>query len=194
MKLLGGIYYRQARFKEASEMISEAQQLFQQIGNELGVAECLKTLGDIYWMQGRLYDEAIKIISDAQKQFQTTVSFCSICRIGNQMEAAQCLWSLGELYRKQGRYDEATETIMNTQTQFEEIGGKLGLADCLQSLGLIYGDQAHYDEAVEMFSNAQMQYQIIGRIVDVAWCYLNLKRPVIICNDPLTPQFPYQVG
>ncbi|THU93496.1 hypothetical protein K435DRAFT_861495 [Dendrothele bispora CBS 962.96] len=58
MSWLGNIYYMQARFKEATEMISEAQQLFQEIGNELGVAECLERLGDIYAMQDK-YDEAI---------------------------------------------------------------------------------------------------------------------------------------
>ncbi|THU96671.1 TPR-like protein, partial [Dendrothele bispora CBS 962.96] len=126
-----------------------------------GVAECLKRLGDIYRMQGR-DDEAIKMISDAQKQFQT---------IGNQMRAAECLWSLGELYRKQKKYDGATKMIMKAQKQFKEIGLRDGVADCLRILGCIYMDQTQYDEAVDMFSDAQRQYQNIGNIVDAAWCY-----------------------
>ncbi|THU85324.1 TPR-like protein [Dendrothele bispora CBS 962.96] len=161
MRWLGNIYFRQDKYKEASEMISEAQQLFQKIGNELGVAECLKRLGDIYQMQGR-NDEAIQMLSDALKQFQT---------FGNQMRAAECLLSLGELYRKQKKYDEATEMIMKAQTQSEEIGSKQGVANCLRTLGRIYMDQTQYDEAVGMFSDAQIQYQNIRRIVDAAWCY-----------------------
>ncbi|THU80023.1 TPR-like protein, partial [Dendrothele bispora CBS 962.96] len=118
-------------------------------------------LGDLYRTQGR-YDEAIIMISDAQKQFQT---------FGNQLRAAECLWSLGELYRKQKKYNEATERALKAQKQFEEIGDKRGAADCLLTLGYIYMDQARYDEAVDTFSKDQMQYQSIGRIVNVAWCY-----------------------
>ncbi|THU93785.1 TPR-like protein [Dendrothele bispora CBS 962.96] len=149
MSWLGDIYFMQQRYKEAFEMISEAQQVFLQIGNELGVAECLKRLGDIYLMQGR-YEEATEMLSDARKQFET---------FGNQLRAAECLWSLGDLYRKQEKYDEATEMTLKAQKQSEDIGDKEGVANCLRLLGIICEEQAQYNEAANMLSNAQRQYQ-----------------------------------
>ncbi|THU85322.1 TPR-like protein [Dendrothele bispora CBS 962.96] len=157
------------RFQDAKDQVMS--QLFQQIGNELGVAECLKRLGDIYRVQGR-NDKAIQMISDALKQFQT---------FGNQVQAAVCLLSLGDLYRMQGRYDEATEMIMKAQEQYEEIGYKAGVADCLKILansmiwlGNIYFMQARYKEASEMISEAQQLFQQIGNEVGAAECLQRL--------------------
>ncbi|KAK0443046.1 uncharacterized protein EV420DRAFT_1577278 [Desarmillaria tabescens] len=56
-------------------------QMFETIGNSLGAAQCLQSLGDILWMTDQ-YPEAVSKLEKAMQMFKT---------IGDSLEAAQCV-------------------------------------------------------------------------------------------------------
>ncbi|KAK0429866.1 hypothetical protein EV421DRAFT_1862788 [Armillaria borealis] len=62
-------------------------QKFEDIGDSLGVAQCLRSLGDILWMTGQYSDATIKL-EKAMQMFED---------IGDSLGAAQCLRSLGDI-------------------------------------------------------------------------------------------------
>ena len=88
-------------------MLENAQTQFQNIGYQLGAAQCLKSLGDICYTQGKFL-EAQTILENAQTQFQN---------IGNQLGVAQCLQSLGDTCHMQGIYS-ASQNCSNVEFFF----------------------------------------------------------------------------
>ena len=60
--------------------------MFIDIGDRLGAAQCLQSLGDILRMQNQ-YEEAQLKLEEARSDF---------IHIGDRLGAAQCLQSLGE--------------------------------------------------------------------------------------------------
>ena len=69
-------------------MLSAAQAKFESIGNHMGAAQCLQSLGDIQCMLDH-YDTAQEVLSVAQAKFEALID--------NQMGVAQCLQSLGNV-------------------------------------------------------------------------------------------------
>jgi tetratricopeptide (TPR) repeat protein len=111
-KLKGYILTTLCHYDLAIQEIYEAKKHFNQIEDQLGVAQCLQSLGDILHMQAK-YSEAQEKLEEAQKQFN---------QIGSQLGAAQCLRSLGDILRMQAKYSEAQEKLEEAQKQFNQIG------------------------------------------------------------------------
>ncbi|KAE9408402.1 TPR-like protein [Gymnopus androsaceus JB14] len=179
---MGVIYYMQGECSQAIEKFTNAKTQFENIGNQLGAARCLQSLGDIHHIQGE-YPQAIEKLTDARTQFenignQQGVAYClhklgEIHHIGNQVRAAQCLQSLGDPHCMQGEYPQAMEKLTKAKIQFDKIGNQLGAAQCLRSLGDIHYMQGEYPQAMEKLTDARTQFEKIGNQLWAACC---LKR------------------
>jgi hypothetical protein len=96
------IMHWQYRYEGATNRFKlDAQQQFIQVGDRLGAAQCLKSLGNIMHMQNR-YEDAAQRLLEAQQQF---------IQIGNKIGVAQCLQSLGNIIHMQDRYEDATKGV-----------------------------------------------------------------------------------
>ena len=58
----------QDKYTEASDTLREARRQFLEIGDVLGAAQCLQSLGNIFCMQNE-YIEASEALIEAQRQF-----------------------------------------------------------------------------------------------------------------------------
>ncbi|KAF5342864.1 hypothetical protein D9757_014824 [Collybiopsis confluens] len=143
---------------------SDARITFEHIGNQLGAAQCLQSLGGINQMENN-HSEARIMLSDAKATFE---------HIGNQLGAAQCLQSLGDIYRIEDNYPEARTMLSDAKATFEHIGNPLGAAQCLQSLGDICSMEHNYSEARTMLSDAKATFEHIGGQLGAAQCLQSL--------------------
>ncbi len=113
--------------KLALEYIDEAMQIFKNIGDSLGVAQCLQRLGDILRMSDQ-YLEATAKLEKAMQMFEN---------IGNSLETAQCLQILENILQMLNQYSEATAKLEKAMQMFEDIGHSYEAAQCLHNLSLL---------------------------------------------------------
>ncbi|KAE9408390.1 TPR-like protein [Gymnopus androsaceus JB14] len=163
-KEMGVIYYRQSEYSQAVEKFTDAKTQFENIGNELGVADCLHKLGEIHCIQSQ-YSQAVEKLTDARTQFD---------KIGDHRGATQCLQRLGDLHSMKNEYSQAVEKLTNARTLFEKIGDQLGAAQCLGSLGHIHYMRGEYPQAIEKLTDAKIQFEKIGDQLGAAQCLRSL--------------------
>jgi tetratricopeptide (TPR) repeat protein len=164
LQRLGNILRIQAKYTEASELLTEARIHFLNVGNVFDAAQCSLGLGDTFRMQAK-YTEASEVLTEAQRQFLD---------IGHILGAAQCSRILGNILYMQSKYVEASETLTEARTQFFNIDYVLGAAQCSRCLGDILRMQAKYTEAYEILTEARQQLLNIGNVLDAALCSQSL--------------------
>jgi hypothetical protein len=77
----------QSNYEGAADIIKKARDQFVEIGDQLGAAQCSRSMGNILQMQDN-YQEAENVLIKAQDQF---------VQIGDQHGAAQYSQSLGNI-------------------------------------------------------------------------------------------------
>ncbi len=107
-------------------------QTFEDIGDSLGVAQCLRSLGNILQMTNQ-YSEATVKLEKAMQTFED---------IGNTLGAAQCLQILGDILRMTDQYLEATVKLEKAMQTFEDIGDSLGAAQCCEAWKYFANDRS----------------------------------------------------
>ena len=100
-KLKGKMHRMVHEYEEAELELKLGQDMFLEIEDQLGAAQCLQSLGNICYLQAK-YRVAQTMLENAQTQFQN---------IGDQLGVAQCLKYLGNICYIQGKYQEA-QTIL----------------------------------------------------------------------------------
>ncbi|PBK98420.1 hypothetical protein ARMGADRAFT_575728 [Armillaria gallica] len=110
--------------KLAQEYGYKAMQMFEDIDDSLGAAQCLQSLGDILQMTDQYSAATIKL-EKAMQMFED---------IDNSLGVAQCLQSLGDILQMTDQYVEATAKLKKAMQMFEDIGDSLGAAQCSNSL------------------------------------------------------------
>ncbi|KAG8980154.1 hypothetical protein FRB93_009633 [Tulasnella sp. JGI-2019a] len=77
----------QGRYDEAQAAYQQSDRTYSELGDRLGVANCLWSLGEVHRIQGR-YDEARAAFRHASRKYT---------ELGNQLGSANCLQSLGKM-------------------------------------------------------------------------------------------------
>jgi tetratricopeptide (TPR) repeat protein len=135
---------RRPRYDEARNLIEQAIQLFQQLGDLPSQAKCLRELGHTAVSQYEL-DRAVGYFQRALKlheQFHDPVGL------------AYCLHGLARAARYQGRVDEARRLFQQTLEMFMEQGDTLGQAYSLRHLGELNDDVDALQRACTIFEKA----------------------------------------
>ncbi|KAK0245064.1 hypothetical protein EDD85DRAFT_895382 [Armillaria nabsnona] len=158
-------YFLINQHKLAQEDAYKAMQIFEDIDDSLGAAQCLKSLGKILQMTDQ-YSEATIKLEKAMQMFED---------IDNSLGAAQCLKSLGDILQMTYQYSEATIKLEKAMQMFEDIGSSLGAAQCLQSLGDILQITDQYSEATIKLEKAMQMFKDIGHSHRAAQCLQSLK-------------------
>ena len=134
-------------YRQARERYAEAQPIYHAIGDRLGEANCIRSLGDVH-LQLAEYYQARERYAEAQSIYH---------EIGDRLGEANCIKSLGDVHLRVGEYRQARERYEEAQLIYHEIGQKLGEANCIQALGNVALEQedwrvaeARYLEALNM--------------------------------------------
>ncbi|KAG8874716.1 hypothetical protein FRB97_005690 [Tulasnella sp. 331] len=200
----GSLLFRLERFDEAQVSFKEAFDLYGQLKNGIGSANCTRSLGEIYHIMDR-YDEALGAYEDASRKYaeaadllgsvkcrkrrgdvywaqdrddDALVEFEAACQqykeVGDRIGLASCRRRLGDVHWFQGRYDTARDKYLEAHEAYEELGDRLGVANCLKGLGDVYRMQAHYGTAIEAYTQAIQTYHDLGNKAGEASCLLGL--------------------
>jgi tetratricopeptide (TPR) repeat protein len=114
--------------------LTESLAVYDAIGDRLGQATSIRSLGDVAYARAR-YDEA------AERYEQALVVYDAI---GDRLGQATSIQSLGDVARMRARYDEAAERYEQALARYREIGDRYNEAYGLAArarLALATGDQ-----------------------------------------------------
>ncbi len=161
--------------KLAQEHVYKAMQIFEDIDDSLGAAQCLKSLGNILQMTDQ-YSEATIKLERAMQMFED---------IDDSLGAAQCWQSLGNILQMTNQYSEATIKLEKAIQKFEDIDHSPGVAQCLQSLGNILRMTNQYSEATIKLEKAMQMFEDIDHSLGVAQCLKSLGNILGMTNQYL---------
>ncbi|EPQ59733.1 hypothetical protein GLOTRDRAFT_126028 [Gloeophyllum trabeum ATCC 11539] len=133
---MSSFLHKHFRYDEAIQMLLQALQGYEEIGDKHGVTGCLESLGDIFCMMSR-YEEAALKLQEALQGYK---------EIGDTHGVAGYLWSLGVILKNAARYDEATEKLELSLEAYRSIGSERAKALCvwhLDEISRIKGGGGH---------------------------------------------------
>jgi tetratricopeptide (TPR) repeat protein len=150
---LGLVYgFRIDELDKAEEYCQQALEINREIGNRLGEAETMRTLGFIY--------EELGDLDKAEEYYRQALEINR--EIGNRLGEAQDLGNLGFVYYVTRRLEKAEEYYQQALEIDREIGNRLGEAETMRTLGFIYEELGDLDRAEDYFKRALEADREIG--------------------------------
>lgn len=201
---LGEVSFPLERYRIAKESYQIALNLYKEMGDKVGEANCVRAIGDtllqeydyekaqkqyenalvLYRHIGDKVEEAacIKAIGDtlfklsslAQAQMQYELALSLYQDLGYRRGEAHGLSSLGDILAQKKAYKQARTYYDQALNVFREIGEKLGEANILKSLGDVTAGLDNLVEAHSYYSQALSIYQNVGDGIGEAKCLLAL--------------------
>jgi tetratricopeptide (TPR) repeat protein len=141
---IGRLYRDTGRLDKASQHLSAAFRLFEQAGDERGIASTVDDIGKLHWLKGD-YEKALEHTQRALGMRR---------RLGDRRSIALSLNNMGLVYQDSGRYKEALDAFEQALVIRREIGDLVGVAISLNNLGTVAQDQHDDRKAFELFREA----------------------------------------
>lgn len=163
-QLHSDIASRTGHLHQAVASVASAQDLFEAMGNHLGVAQCLQSLGDMAKVQNN-HKTATNYFSSAMELFRLE---------DGQLGYTQSLLSLAQMECIAGNYDNANKLFQEALSHFRGLEDKVGSAQCLIGLGEVAQAQDHYPIALERYTLAREQFLLIGHAAGANQCLQSL--------------------
>ncbi|MBI2723030.1 MAG: tetratricopeptide repeat protein [Bacteroidetes bacterium] len=176
----------------------------EQIENQVLVAQCLNSIGNIYNVQDN-FALALESFFKALKAFEKTNDKKAITRTyngigiayarqGNRLKALEYynkglkegeklkdrnaietgLINIGTVYVDQGKFEEALKVFSQFLKMAEEDGNIAFIANGYLNIGNVYDVTGKYPKALEMFFNALKLHEEVGSKSDIALTHLNI--------------------
>jgi DNA-binding CsgD family transcriptional regulator/tetratricopeptide (TPR) repeat protein len=123
----GTCAWHQADYEQATIFHTEALELYQELGDERGVAFALICLGCQDVEQGD-YERA-------EPTFEKALSLCR--KLGDKVTTAYALSNLGEVARHRGEYERGRALVTESLCVFKELDDIWGIALCSSWLGMV---------------------------------------------------------
>lgn len=186
MKILGGIYFFQGKYKEAMYFYIESLNIYIKTGNNKEKAGAYNNIGNIYYYQGN-YDKCIEYYKLAVE----------IYRQENDMRGiAQTLYNIANIYQdSKENFEEAKKYMEQSLEIFEKVNNKKGIAYALNGLGNIYDilnknseSIKYYEKALELFRLIEDKKGQSSTIASLGTLYLKTgetKKAINYLNDAL---------
>jgi tetratricopeptide (TPR) repeat protein len=141
---IGRLYRDTGRLDKASQHLNAAFRLFEQAGDERGIASTVDDIGKLYWLKGD-YEKALEHTQRALGMRR---------RIGDRRSIALSQNNMGLVYQDSGRYKEALDAFEQALVIRREIGDLVGVAISLNNLGTVAQDQRDDRKAYDLFREA----------------------------------------
>ena len=153
-------------YERAIEALLESLKLYQQTGNVLGEANCIRSLGDIA-LQRSQHDEARARFEEALPLYR---------QVGDILGEANCITRLGDIALQRSQHDEARARYEEALPLYRQVGDVLGEANCIKSLGDIALAKGEREEARRLFATALELFERIPEPYSIGWTRRRLAR------------------
>jgi predicted ATPase/class 3 adenylate cyclase/Tfp pilus assembly protein PilF len=152
-------------YDQAVTLLEESVRLFQQAGDDGGVAWSLGMLGEVA-RNRRDHEQAATLLE---------ASLTLARRIGDRWTMYHVLYRLGELARNRGEYDQAAKLYEESLTIRREFGDKRGIAAGLHSLGFVAREQGRPEQAASFLERSLALHAEVGNKIGIAICLEGLS-------------------
>ncbi len=136
---LGKLYINRGEYDEALVQLSAAQEVFERLGDRIGVSGVIAEMGNLHFSRGE-YGRALECYRQALSMSE---------ELGDRRGVASAIGNLGNVYAVRGEIDDALECERQLLTISEELGDRSGVARAIGNLGSLYADLGEYDRALE---------------------------------------------
>lgn len=141
---IGRLYRDTGRLEEAQVQLNCALTLFEDSGDDRGIASTVDDLGKLHWLRG-----------DYQKALESTQRALGLRRkLGDRRSIALSLNNLGLVYQDSGQFKLALDAFEQALRIRREIGDLVGVSISLNNLGTVAQDQRDDARALQLFLEA----------------------------------------
>jgi tetratricopeptide (TPR) repeat protein len=171
---IGRLYRETGRLDLASKHLNAALALFEESGDERGIASAVDDIGKLHWLRG-----------DYQRALEATQRALAMRRrIGDRRSIALSLNNLGLVYQDSGQFKMALDAFEQALRIRREIGDLVGVSISLNNLGTVAQDQRDDARALELFKEAYEVAKETGDRNRIALILTNLGETYYRLNDP----------
>lgn len=141
----GEVYYRLAKISEAKQAAAHSIEIFKDINDETGLADCLKLLGNVYSAEN----------NDIKAEENFRLSSQHYANSNNWHGQGNCSFNLALVYQKRKKYDEAIEALNKACFCYTKSASTEGIGITQMEIGRTYYLQKHYAQAETSFKQAE---------------------------------------
>lgn len=145
-------------YSEALVYYKNGLKIFEEIGDQEGIASCLNATGLIY-LNKNDYNKALNYFNSSLKIRE---------KIDDKHGVAGALNNIGYIYHDQSNYAYALDYYLQSLKIREKIGDQQGIATSLLNIGETYGVQDDYIKALDYYSRSLKIFEEIGNQQGVA--------------------------
>jgi tetratricopeptide (TPR) repeat protein len=141
---IGRLFRDTGRLEEARVHLEAALGLFEDAGDDRGIASTVDDIGKLHWLRG-----------DYQKALASTQRGLVLRRkIGDRRSIALSLNNLGLVYQDSGQFTLALDAFEQALRIRRDIGDLVGVSISLNNLGTVAQDQRDDRRALQLFVEA----------------------------------------
>ncbi|MGE0323402.1 MAG: serine/threonine-protein kinase PknK [Polyangiaceae bacterium] len=144
--------------EEASIHAEIARTSFEETGDEINMAHCLRLLGHLASERGQSA-EGLLLVQLARELFE---------RQGSVLGQAQCEAVIGEIEYLLGNYERAREVVSQGEHHFHSVDQPLGRGQCLLLLSWVDHSEGHTERSRRLTLEARNQFERAGYRLGIA--------------------------
>jgi tetratricopeptide (TPR) repeat protein len=141
---IGRLHREQGDLADATSHLEAALRLFEEAGDERGIASATDDIGKLHWLRGD-YPRALEF---------TQKGLVMRRQIGDRRSIALSLNNLGLVYQDSGQFRLALDAFEQALRIRREIGDLVGVSISLNNLGTVSQDQRDDKRALALFQEA----------------------------------------
>jgi serine/threonine protein kinase/predicted negative regulator of RcsB-dependent stress response len=164
LRLCGASALMRGDMRDMLQPIQEAQALFGEVRDSVGMSACQLQIAMILQAQGE-EDQAAKMYE---------VALANLSSLQDMMGVSTCLVGLGQILHKRGEYHEAESHFEQALRIREQEGNQNAVANCYVSLANVHYQLGNYHRAREEYESALRIRQKTGDEQGIASCWINL--------------------
>ena len=170
---VGQIHFRQGRYEDARDVITEGVALGERLGADDAVAEGLKLLGNVANNVGDLRG-AIELYERTGAAYE---------RLGDLVGIADIHSNLAMLYRRMDRFAESEAAYRESLALREKVGHVWGIATTHNNLGELHRTRGEPLAAIPSYEQAMEIFERIGARVEASVVLMNLGAARVEARD-----------
>jgi tetratricopeptide (TPR) repeat protein len=162
-----------SEYGSAVARLEEGLSLYRAVGNMLGEANCIQSLGEIAL---RRSDHA-----EARRRYEQALPLYQ--QVGDLQGEANCIRSLGDIAHRRSDHAEARRRYEQALPLYQQVGDLLGEANCILRLGDIALERSDHAWARRRYEQALPLFQQVGDLLGEANCILRLGEIALRRSD-----------
>lgn len=146
------------RTEEANIHAEIARASFEEVGDDLNMAQCLRLLGHLASERGQSA-EGLLLVELARELFESS---------GSVLGQAQCEAVMGEIEYLLGHYERAREVVSQGEHHFQSVDQPLGRGQCLLLLSWVDHSEGHTERSRRLTLEARAEFERAGYRLGIA--------------------------